>query len=292
MSLKSFIKHPFCPHCRSKHFKKRGFFYRRITHSYHQRHHCLDCNKSFSCRTDSSTYKQKRPDVNQAIFTSLTSGVTLRRTAKNLHLSYSTVYRKFLWLSERATEFHKNQKFVCHEIQFDETESLEHTKLKPLSVAIAVSGSYQILGVKVGSIPAKGLLAEISYKKYGPRVNESTVKVRELLLELKSRLLKEPEILKSDLKPGYKPLVTEIFPGLCYEQYLSRGNKEKRRELKYTKQEKKIFDPLFALNQRCAKLRDHVKRMTRRSWCTTKRKDHLEKHLMLYIASNNNYLFL
>jgi hypothetical protein len=215
----------------------------------------------------------------------------MRRTARNLKVSYMTVYRKFLWLSSQAEEFHLNQKFTPLEIQFDEMESIEHTKLKPLTIALAVTDHYQILGIKVGSIPAKGPLADISYKKYGPRLNESSLKTKELLLEVKSKLLCYPRILKSDQKPGYKQIAEEIFPEVSYEQHSSRGNKEKKREMKYQKLEKKIFDPLFALNQRCAKFRDHIKRLTRRSWCTTKRKDHLEKHLMLYIAYNNNYQF-
>ena len=215
----------------------------------------------------------------------------MRQTAKNLHVAYMTIYNKFLWLSEKASEFHSLQKFTCKELQFDETESIEHTKLKPLSIAVAVTESYQILGIKVGSIPAKGRLAEISYKKYGPRINESSLKVKALLEEIQSQLLFNPVVIKSDQKPSYKNIVKKVFPKILYEQHLSRGNKEKRREMKYHKQEKKIFDPLFALNQRCAKFRDHIKRMARRSWCTTKRKDHLEKHFMLYIARNNDYCF-
>jgi transposase-like protein len=292
MQNKSFAKHSTCPHCRSKRFVKKGFFYKKATKSYHQRHRCLHCKKSFSSRTGSATFKQKRPDLNQTIYEFLVSGVTMRRTARLLKISYTTVYKKFLWLSERAHEFHSLQTFTCEELQFDEMESIEHTKLKPLTIALAVDEGYRILGAKVGSIPAKGLLADISLKKYGPRDNESTLKTTELFLELKSKLLCYPNLIKSDLKPSYGKLVRDHFPKVPYEPSLSRGNKEKLREQKHLKQEKQCFDPMFALNHRCAMLRADIKRLTRRSWCTTKLKEHLERHLHLYIAYNNSYRFL
>jgi len=292
MKPQSFIKHSFCPRCRSKDIIKRGSFYRKITKSYHQRHSCKDCKRTFSSRTNSLTYKQKRPDINYPLFKLLTSGVTLWGSARILKVKYTSAFKKFLWLTDKAKEYHDQQQFLVKELQFDEMESIEHTKLKPLTIALAVSEDYKILGAKVGTIPAKGPLSEIAYKKYGPRQNESTTKIKELLSELKPKLQSPPVLIKSDKKPSYSTIVKEIFNDTPYEQYLSRGNKEKKREMKYQKQEKAIFDPLFALNQRCAKLRADIKRLTRRSWCTTKKKEHLERHLILYIAHNNQYPFL
>jgi hypothetical protein len=48
-------------------------------------------------------------------------------------------------------------------------ESIEHTKLKPLTLPLAVGDDYRIYAVSVGRIQAKGLLAELSRKKYGRR---------------------------------------------------------------------------------------------------------------------------
>jgi len=214
----------------------------------------------------------------------------MRQTARILNCHYQTVYRKFLWLSELAKQHHSKKEFTIQELQFDEMESIEHTKLKPLTIALAVSNRYEILGVKVGSIPAKGHLSVISKKKYGVRNNESEITLRELFGNLKANMRSEERfIIKSDSKPSYKKLVTEFFPRHLYQVHVAAENKEKRRELKYTNLEKRIFDPIFAVNQRMAKLRDHIKRLTRRSWCTSKIKDNLEKHLYLYIASNNGY---
>jgi hypothetical protein len=47
------------------------------------------------------------------------------------------------------------------------------------------------------------------------------------------------------------------------------------------------FDLLFALNHSCAMVRDNLKRLSRRTWCTTKRPDRLQCLLNLYICAHN-----
>lgn len=292
MKLKDSSKLYTCPHCYKKHFKKKGYYYRKISKTYIPRYICFSCKKHFSTRTMSSTFRQKRPDLNRKVFDYLTSGVSLRRTAQKLNCHYQTVYRKFLWLSVKAKGFHEKQEFLVQELQFDEMESIEHTKLKPLTIAVAISEKYEILGVKVGRMPAKGHLSEISIRKYGPRENESDITMDSLLKNLNLKPKSSSFVIKSDANPSYRKYVTKYYPDNPYQTFVSGKNKEKRRLMKYTNLEKRIFDPLFATNQRMAKLRDHIKRLTRRSWCTTKLKENLEKHLYLYIADNNGYNFV
>lgn len=281
-----------CVYCCSADFKKKGYFYKKVTKTYIPRYLCLNCKKNFSTSTLAKTFRQKRPDLNTKIFKLVCSGVSFRQSALTLGCSYNTVYEKFLWLSEKARLFHLNQSFRVKELQFDEMESIEHTKLKPLSIAMAVSEDYRILGVRVGTIPAKGHLSRISIKKYGFRENQSSLITQELLLSLKGSISNKDFILKSDAKISYKQIAKNAFPNHIHESFVAKDNKEKRREMKYTNQEKRIFDPLFAINQRFAKLRDHIKRLTRRSWCTTKKIENLEKHIYLYMAQNNNYVFI
>lgn len=292
MKIKESIRLYNCPHCHKNHFKKKGYYYRKSSKTYIPRYFCFHCLKQFSTRTLSHTYGQKRPDLNKKVFDYLTSGVSLRRTAQKLNCHYLTVYRKFHWLFEQAQAFHNKKEFLIQELQFDEMESIEHTKLKPLTIALAISESYKILGVKVGIIPAKGYLSQISIQKYGPRENQSDQVVTELLKNLKVKPQGLNFIIKSDSKPSYQRIVKECYPKNPYQTFIARENKEKRREMKHTKLEKKIFDPLFATNQRMAKLRDHIKRLTRRSWCTTKIAENLEKHIYLYMADNNKYQFI
>ncbi|WP_415064013.1 transposase [Bdellovibrio sp.] len=283
------IHHRKCPHCGSNHFVKRGYFYKQHTKTYIPRYNCKSCNKTFSTRTLSPTFRQKRTDLNPQVFQYLTSGASIRATAKALGCTYKTAYLKFLWLSKRAQDIHQKQRFSFKELYFDEMLSIEHTKLKPLTVALAVSDNYEILGVQVGKIPAQGKIASISRRKYGYRPNESSVKTQDLLTEVKRQALIKRFTIKSDSKPEYHRIVKKIFSNLPYEQFISKENKDKRREQKYLKTEKHIFDPLFPINHICARSRDLTKRLVRRSWCTTKVPEHLERALYLLIAKNNKY---
>jgi hypothetical protein len=253
---------------------------------------CKACSKSFSTRTLSPTYGQKRSDLNWPIYIYQSSGVSIRRIAKNLGCTYKTAFLKYKWVGKAAKEYCLKQKFSVDTLQFDELLTIEHTKLKPLSVAIAVSDDYKILGVQVGTIPASGKLAAISRNKYGPREDESLQKTKELLTQVSSQLSSPLKSIKSDAKPGYKSIIKEIYKDTPYEQFIAEEHKEKKREQKYLKSQKHIHDPLFAVNHMCARLRDHTKRLARRSWCTTKLKENLELALYIYIARNNGYKFL
>ena len=50
------------------------------------------------------------------------------------------------------------------------------------------------------------------------------------------------------------------------------------------------FDPLFALNHTAAMYRDRIKRLSRRTWCTTKRADRLQLLVDLYAWHHNERL--
>ena len=277
-----------CPSCNSTDFILRGYYFVKILRTKKRRYQCKNCKCTFSNQTFSNTYYQRRPDLNDPVFKLLVSGNTQQRTAELLKCSPTTVARKLKWLAL----FKKNMPLSSTEkhIQIDEMESIEHTKLKPLTIPICVSDTYKILALSVGRIPAKGPLAELSKKKYGVRVNEREKVLRELLAKLRDEVQMKPLTITTDSHPLYPKLITEYFPEAKHIAVISRELKEKKRELIHHKVTKKVFDPLFALNQRCAKIRSDVRRMTRRSWCTTKDIENLKKHLSLYQIYNNDYV--
>ena len=53
---------------------------------------------------------------------------------------------------------------------------------------------------------------------------------------------------------------------------------------------KLLRDPLFYINHSCAMLRDNLKRLSRRTWCTTKKLEQLQKHLDIYLWFHNEYI--
>ena len=197
-------------------------------------------------------------------------------------MTYKNTYRKFLWLKTVIDLNRAKLKFFASTLQFDELETIHHTKCKPLSVALMVNEKYVLLGAQVAEMPAKGRLAAFSRKKYGPRQDERHQKLRQLFRETKERLQERPMIIESDQKPGYENCVTEFFKEVRYQRHKS-PDRVKLQERLHEKSNKKRFDPLFAINQKCALLRSHIKRLTRRSWCTTKKPENLQLHLDLFI---------
>ncbi|MGZ3702815.1 MAG: hypothetical protein ACXWSD_13580, partial [Bdellovibrionota bacterium] len=90
----------------------------------------------------------------------LCSGVSQRRCAKILSLNRKTVVEKFLFMAIHAEFFLRRFNLLqepAHTIEFDDLETFEHTKLKPLSITLAVeSGTRRILGVEVSRMAANG----------------------------------------------------------------------------------------------------------------------------------------
>jgi len=87
-------------------------------------------------------------------------------------MNRKTFVRKFILMGLRAKDklLNENKKLYpkAVHIQFDDMETFEHTKCKPLSITLAVEEkTRRILDYQVSQMPAKGLLAEISRKKYG-----------------------------------------------------------------------------------------------------------------------------
>ena len=112
--------------------------------------------------------------------------------------------------------------------------------------------------------------------------------LRDLLKDLKAK--HTPLSITTDAHPLYPKLIKEYFPNTEHIQIISREKVKKQKELLFTKERKLVFDPMFALNQRCAKLRADIRRLTRRSWCTTKKIENLQRHLELYQSFNNQFV--
>jgi hypothetical protein len=228
-------------------------------------------------------------DLNYHLAKLLTEGNSLRACARILKMTYRSTYLKFLWLAGQAKIEKYKLKLTATELLFDEMETIHHTKCKPLSIALMVNEDYQILEAQVAEMPAKGRLAYFSVKKYGPRPDKREAKMKQAFESVAAKLISPPEKILSDAKSSYRKFTKAFFPHAHYETH-SRTKKERHRERLHEKLVKKKFDPLFPLNQRCAKLRSDIRRLTRRSWCTTKKPENLQAHLDLYIMMQFGFL--
>jgi transposase-like protein len=284
------------PHCRKcelasadgSNFVLSGKYYRQSDSKWVQRYRCRSCKVSFSTATHSPCFRQKKRHKNEILRKLLCSGVSQRRSARILRLHRTTVVRKFLFLALEAEFFLMKGNLLrpqAKTIEFDDLETFEHTKCKPLSVTLAVeSKTRRILGLEVTRMPARGMLVKAA-KKYGPRADERTYGRKRLFRRIQSLVAPGAEI-RSDSNPHYPPDVARFFPGSPHKRYLGkRGSLGGQGELK-----KLRFDPLFSLNHTCAKLRADINRLFRRTWCTTKRSDRLYAHLILYAHYHNQHL--
>jgi len=276
-----------CPHCNSITFSKKGSYFVKHSSSWIRRYLCLDCGKTFSSKTFSPTYRQLKPFLNLQIFHLITDGSSQRAASRFLNCSKNTVARKLLWLFKYKHALkHLNHAQKSSEVwMLDEMESIEHTKLKPLTIPLVVDDQYQIKAIGVGKIPAKGLLARISIHKYGYRENEREILLDQIFKELSAQ--KHPKKIITDGSSIYAKYIAKYLPTTKHEVVNAQSLLKEKREKIYSKAYKKIYDPMFALNQRCAKLRSDIKRLTRRSWCTTKKVENLKAHLELYRIKNN-----
>ncbi len=150
-----------------------GRFWRRSDGHWIQRFWCKSCKKGFSQATFSKAYRQKKRHKNELLRKLISGGYSLREASRTLRLNRKTVFRKFLYLAqnERASlDLWNKKKGSVLEVEFDDLETFEHTKCKPLSVSLFVEyKTRRILDFEVSQMPAKGKLAEFSRKKYGPR---------------------------------------------------------------------------------------------------------------------------
>ena len=286
---------PSCPSCSLSNFKsasriiKRGHFKRSSDSRLVQRFKCLECNREFSSSTRHPAYRHKKRQKNERLRRLLCSGISLRRSAKLLHLSRTTVARKLIYLgrlSRIRLEDHNRQKPLAEVIEFDDQETFEHTKCKPLSITLAVeSKTRRILGFEISQMNAKGHLAKIAVKKYGRR-KDTRSQARERLFKSLKPLVRPNAVFKSDENPHYPPDVRRHFPQARHQTFKGqRGSIVGQGELKKIR-----FDPLFSLNHTCAMTRANMNRLFRKTWCTTKLPERLADHFAIYSVYHNEML--
>lgn len=266
--------------------KKRGHYYRTSDGVRVQRYKCRCCNRGFSDATGAPCFGQKKRQINQILLLQFVSCCSMRRSARLLQINRKTVAKKLIFLGRWSAEWLKFFNSLTDPVrimEFDDLETFEHSKLKPLSVTLAVEhGSRRILGFQVSQMPAKGKLAQKSKEKYGFREDQRGQARKVLFTELKNHVSKNGEI-RSDMNPHYESDVREHFPNCTHRVFKGRrGCVVGQGELKSGG-----FDPLFSLNHTCAMLRDNIKRLSRRTWCTTKKRAYLELHIAIYALYHN-----
>lgn len=288
---------PQCPYCLKNseipkvepHVVRCGTFYRTSDSRTVQKYRCWVCRRYFSLATFSLCYRQHKRQHNDLLKKNLASGLSLRRSSLIMNLSRTTVARKLVFLAkqarinfEKGLQDHTPSKII----EFDDLETFEHSKYKPVSITLAVEyKTRKILGFATSRMPPRGVTAKAARKKYGPRKDERQ-KARIDMFERMRPYIDPTVLIKSDQNPHYPDVVKKVFPQAQTKTYRSRrATLTGLGELKVGG-----FDPIFSLNHTCAMLRANINRLFRRTWCTTKKIERLNDHLAIYVDFHNSVL--
>ena len=276
-----------CPRCLSdKKLIKRGFYTRPSDGRRFQRLKCPGCGRSCSEQVFGFEYRLRKRENLQRIYRLLCRGMSQRAVAEEFSLHRDAIarrIRRFGRCCEENLSAYRKERTRVLKLQVDELISFEHTKCKPLTVPIAVEKeTRRILSLRVGRIPASGHLAEISRRKYGFRRSERQKVLGEVFKELEACVDKRA-LIESDEAKEYPLFVRRHFPAATHKAY--KGRRAITSGLGELK--KGGFDPLFSLNHSYAMFRDNLKRLSRRTWATTKDPRMLEHMLYMYAWFHN-----
>lgn len=285
-----FFRPPHCPNQDCEHhesppadfFINRGSYVTKHDRQKVPRYQCKACKKTFGSRRFSAIAGQHKPAVNDPVAKLLSSGVTKRRCSIILGIAKVTVERKFAFMARLARQAHRDflqtPKAQTAYAQFDEMETFLQTKLKPLSIALAVRAKTgQIICARVAAMNCHGRLAPKSLKIYGPRT-DTRERACTNVLKVVRAVARKRITIATDGKTAYAPMIRKAIPH-AFHKAIKGGRKRIPG----------APDPLFRLNHTCAKIRADLSRMARKTWATTKRMWALQYHLDLYIAFNNGY---
>ena len=134
----------------SNHYSKSGTNHRPSDGRNIQRYICKECGRRFSDATGTPAFGQKRRRLNLQVYALLCSGVSLRRASRLLCTTRVTVERKLRFMAAICTQ--ENERFLSKislvsNLPFDEFEAMEHTRCRPLSVAMVIENdSRRIFG--------------------------------------------------------------------------------------------------------------------------------------------------
>ena len=202
---------------------RNGHYFRKSDSRWLQRFRCLCCGKQFSYSTYSASYFQKKRRLTRQLFLWINSSVSQRRCAENLRVNRKTLVRRYRFLAEQGRIEHRkwlNKNYLKQPlqlVQFDDLETSEHTKCKPLSVALAIDPeTRKILSFQVSQMPAKGLLAQIALRKYGYRKDERGQGWDQLMKEL-TPFVKPEATWVSDQNPHYSKQLLRYFPRATHQ---------------------------------------------------------------------------
>lgn len=304
-----------CPttNCHS-HVIKKGKLYLKADRTYVQRYQCIICKKNFINRNKIERKpNEKLYSTRKDVAELYCRGMSLRDISKTLKVSRTTVMSKLDLVSneiENKLRDYANFNFNSHHednykrtpiIVFDEMETYEHTKLKPLSITIAYDViNKKIVDIQVATFFPKGRFVSELKKKPHLRIKYEIAKrqrddnrtetTKNVLNNVKKYLEgnSNTPLFITDGKAGYVSILREVFKTYRHEVIISREVVENF--IKYDKYgiSHKHIKEKASLDSVCAIMRAKLSRLRRDSFIHTKKIINLQKNLFLFMDYWNN----
>ncbi len=241
---------PFCPNPNCKHhqglptgwrYKKIGFYYRRARPRRIQRFTCLHCRRAFSSQTFSTTYWQRRPDLDANLFLKTVGGMANRQAARDLGVAPATVDRHLGRLGRHCMLLHARMMSEAPPVKhivIDGFVSFEHSQYRPFHHHVAVEKDTDFFVYftdsevrRSGTMTAaqKRRRAELEQVHGRPDPQAVRKDVRELL---KVVIGSQPEVtIDSDDHKAYPRAMRGLAPRIRHRVTSSKERRDSRNRL-------------------------------------------------------------
>ena len=260
-----------CKFCGCGSLKKKGTL--KTKRGKTQRYQCKACLKTFTKRTGSLNYRHRVQHLREKIKEMYCEGMSLRAIGRVLKIHRITVEKYFLECSQISRECNLKKLsqggIKTTYVQFDELETFERTKKRPLGVEVSVRAKTgEIISTKVCRIPVKALAVSKKYiEKWNSNINRENA-ITDMLLETEKAMNKDYAMVACDNATQPVRIAKDFFGDHRVQVYNS-GAENKRIDLAFLK------------------MRQDISRLRRRTLATTKRADRLQNHLDLYTDYHN-----
>ncbi len=241
---------PHCPNPNCKYhngstdswrFKRKGWYTRLARPRRIQRYTCLDCGRTFSSQTFSTTYWQRMPTLDQKIFMLTVGGMGNRQIARALGVAPPTLDRHISRLGRHCILFHAKLMegtTASSTIAIDGFETFEISQYFPFhhNVAVDIDTGFFLYHTD-SPLRRKGRMTDHQKRrraeleeKHGRPDPQAVRKGMSSLLEFVTRG-RAAITIRSDEHRSYRPAMRELKCVIRHEMTSSKDHRDKRNPL-------------------------------------------------------------
>lgn len=178
---------------------------------------CRACGTTWSAPSRHRRTRQHRPELNRRVFELAVSGMTMRRMARILRCSPTTVERKLAYLAQESWRAHQNAlaKIRTAHILMDDLETFIHARWRQVSVCVVIRArTGQILALDVARHPST--MKDHKKGDDKPWADDDRPHIVPNLLAGVAPFLRPGATITTDGQPSYPPWIAQSLPGVTH----------------------------------------------------------------------------